>query len=149
MVDWLNVQPTSFYYNGVAMQPTTSPYHDNAYSVGYRIVKWMMPNGAEIELIHNPLYDDPNGEIDPVTGVPINSMRITFFDVTNGEGGSNIEIVEKVNAKKFKYVNGIVSPYSTNDFAAHSGDWYTMVYQNKSGIILKDPTRSGMLIFSV
>jgi hypothetical protein len=32
--------------------------HTNALEAGYQFVKYNMANGASLELIHNPLYDD-------------------------------------------------------------------------------------------
>jgi hypothetical protein len=64
-----------------------SDVHTNALEAGYQFVKYNMANGASLELIHNPLYDDReiNFEIDEVTGFPIESQRITFLDFS-GEG---------------------------------------------------------------
>src|SRR5690606_35978475 len=61
---------------------TKSPYHENALAAGFQFVKYRMANGAELELVHNPLYDDReiNFQIDPVTGHPTESQRITFLD---------------------------------------------------------------------
>jgi hypothetical protein len=35
-----------------------SDVHTNALEAGYQFVKYNMANGASLELIHNPLYDD-------------------------------------------------------------------------------------------
>lgn len=148
MVDWLKVQPQALIYDGFVLRPMNSPYHANAAQAGYRILSYILPNGAEIQLVHNPMYDDPDGEIDPITGANINSMRMTFVDVTDGEGGNNIVLVEKRNSKRFSYVNGLVGPTGPVNISSHTGDWYEMITQFKAGIILRDPTRSGMLIFN-
>ena len=61
-----------------------------------------MANGAELELIHNPLYDDReiNFEIDPITGYPTESMRFTFLDFSD-EGNAvpgNIKYMKRKGA---------------------------------------------------
>src|SRR5690606_4185296 len=73
------------------VQKTKSDYNTNAYSYGYQFVKYIMHNGAELELVHNPLYDDRSihFEIDPITGYPVESMRFTFLDFSSSDGASN------------------------------------------------------------
>lgn len=130
---------------------TSSAYHANALVAGYQFVKYRMANGAELELIHNPLNDDRelNFEIDPVTGYPMDSMRITFLDFS-GNGKNNIQIVNKNNGFKLGYVNGLQSPYGpvNNGAMAHSGDYYEMHVQKQSGIHIEDVTRCGELILT-
>jgi len=69
------------------VQKTGSSVHENALAAGYQFVKYRMANGAELKLIHNPLYDDReiNFEIDDLTGFPVESQRITFLDFS-GQG---------------------------------------------------------------
>jgi hypothetical protein len=149
LIEWLKVQPQIFTIQNAIADKTNSQYHPNALSVGYTIEKFTLSNGATIELVHNPMFDDPNSEIDPITGNYIESMRMIFIDVTGGDGMGNIEIVKKQGAMKFGYVNGLVTPYGpiNNQPMAHEGDWYSMVLQTKEGIIVKDPTLTGMLVF--
>lgn len=136
----------------VFMGKTDSPYHENALVAGYQYVKYRMANGAELELIHNPLYDDReiNFEIDPVTGYPKESQRITFLDFTGGEGGSNIELINRENSFKLAYIHGLHSPYGpvNNKAAAHSGDYYEMHVQKQCGVHIEDVLKCGELILS-
>jgi len=129
-----------------------SEYHNNAYAVGYQFVKYMMANGIELELIHNPLYDDQeiNFEIDPVTGRPMESMRITFLDFSGEGKDSNIKMVTKTNGLKFGYVAGLTSPYGPikGKLMSHSGDYYSMHIQKEFGVHVEDVTRCGELILS-
>lgn len=129
-----------------------SEYNTNAYSVGYQFVKYKMANGVELELIHNPLYDDQdiNFEIDPVTGRPTESMRITFLDFSNGGVNSNIEMVEKTNGFKLGYTAGLTNPYgpNTGDLMSHSGDYYTMHMQKQFGVHIEDVSKCGELILA-
>lgn len=133
---------------------TKSDYTSNGLSYGYQFVRYRMANGAELELIHNPLYDDReiNSEIDPVTGYPMESMRFTFLDFSGGEGkSSNIRLVNKKDSMKLGYVPGMQTPYGPttgNKMMAHSGDYYEMHVQKQCGVHIEDVTRCGELILS-
>lgn len=135
------------------IQKESSEYHRNALSAGYQYIRYRMANGAELELVHNPLYDDReiNFEIDPVTGYPIESQRITFLDFNGqGENGTNIQLVHRANSFKLAYIHGLHSPYGpvNNKAAAHSGDYYEMHVQKQCGIHIEDVSRCGELILS-
>lgn len=133
---------------------TSSSYTDNGLSAGYQFVKYRMANGAELELIHNPLYDDReiNFEIDPVTGYPMESQRITFLDFSNqGEGSGNIQLMHRANSFKLGYVAGLHNPYgpnTKNSLMSHSGDYYEMHVQKQCGVHIEDVGRCGELILA-
>ena len=101
-------------------------------------------------MIHNPVYDDPeiNFELDPLTGKPAESMRITFFDVSGEGETSNLLYVDKRNGYKNWYVAGGQNPYGpvTNGLGSHSGDYYEMHVLKQCGVHLEDPTKCGELI---
>lgn len=132
------------------VQKSTSDYHSNAYSIGYQFVQYKMHNGAELELVHNPLYDDRtiNFEIDPITGYPVESMRFTFLDFSGDSGKSNIQLISKKNGYKFGYVAGLVSPYGPAKGTAmsHSGEYYSMHVSKEMGVHIEDITKCGELI---
>lgn len=137
----------------ILIEKTKSAYNENALVAGYQYVRYRMANGAELELVHNPLYDDReiNFEIDPVTGYPMESQRITFLDFAgNGDMGTNIQIVHRANSFKLAYIHGLHSPYGpvNNKAAAHSGDYYEMHVQKQCGIHIEDVSRCGELILS-
>ena len=134
-----------------ATQKVKSEYNSNAYSVGYQFTKYVMHNGAELELIHNPIYDDTsiNFEIDPITGKPVESMRFTFLDFSSEEGGkSNIRLINKQNGYKFGYVAGLITPYgpAKGGLMSHSGEYYSMHVSKEMGIQIDDITKCGELI---
>lgn len=135
--------------NSAVMNKTTSPYHSNALEVGYQIVKYNMANGTSLTLIHNPLYDSRlyNSEIDPVTGYPVSSMRFTFLDFDNGQGGSNIKLVNKDKGYAFWYVAGGVGPYgpANGDLRANGNMSYEMHAVKSCGAWIGDVTRCGEL----
>lgn len=133
------------------MTRESSPYNRNAIGVGYQYTVYRMANGAELELIHQPLYDDReiSSEIDPVTGYPTESQRITFLDFSPEMDG-NITLMNKKNSFKLGYVMGLQSPYgpTQNKPMAHSGDYYEMHVQKQCGIHIEDVGRCGELILS-
>jgi hypothetical protein len=121
---------------------------------GFQYVKYRMANGCELELIHNPLYDDReiNFELDPVTGYPMESQRITFLDFKGGsDGGDNIRLMHKEGSFKLGYVAGLTTPFGPvtgNKLMSHSGDYYEMHVQKQSGVHIDDVSRCGELILS-
>lgn len=132
------------------VQNASSEYHSNAYSIGYQFVQYKMHNGAELELVHNPLYDDRsiNFEIDPVTGFPVESMRFTFLDFSGEGGTSNVTLMSKKDGYKFGYVSGLVNPYGPNkgNMMSHSGEYYSMHVSKITGVHIEDITKCGELI---
>ena len=155
VTDWMNksgfIKNVEVFTNG-----KSSPYTGNAIGLeaGFQFVKYNMANGSSLELIHNPLYDDRtiHHEIDPVTGFPVESQRITFLDFAgeNGSGKSNIKIMNKENGFAFGYVEGLYGPYgpSKSGKMAHSGDYYEMHCRKDEGIHIHDITKCGELILT-
>lgn len=141
---FLQVVDTNF------VKGTSSEYSSNALQFGYQFTKYVMANGIELELIHNPLYDDRSlhTDIDPITGKPKESQRITFLDFEQG-GESNIQLVKKENSFALVYVNGLWSPTGPNKgSAAHSGAYYSMHCEDQLGTHIHDITKCGELILS-
>lgn len=129
----------------------SSAYNSNALAYGYQFTRYRMANGSELELVHQPLYDDReiSSEIDPITGYPMESQRITFLDFSPETAG-NITLMQKKNSFKLGYVMGLQSPYgpTQNKPMAHSGDYYEMHVQRQCGIHIEDVSRCGELILS-
>lgn len=140
-----------FITEGTMFYKTKSEYHTNAFGAGMQFTEYKFFNGASVMVVHNPLYDDLtiNGEPDPLTGYPINSANILFMDLS-GEGAKNIHILRRRNAFSLAYVVGTVGPTGrvNGGNSAHTGDYYEMVVQDDCGIMVEDPTRLGMLIYS-
>lgn len=130
----------------------SSDLHKNALEAGYQFVRYNMANGASLELIHNPLYDDReiNSEIDEVTGFPLESQRITFLDFVGEGRSSNIKIMNKKDSFSFTYVCGTQGPYGPTNggMSAHSGDYYEMHVGRSLGVHIHDVTRCGELILA-
>jgi hypothetical protein len=148
--DWMNKSGFIKIVDKYIIRDQGSEYHKNALSAGYQFVKYEMANGATLELIHNPLYDDReiNFEIDPVTGYPVESMRFTFMDFSGMGVASNIRKIRKKGGMKLSYVCGMYSPFgqSTNKHAAHAGDYYEMHVKDQCGLHIEDISRCGELI---
>lgn len=149
--DWQNksgfIKNVEVYTNKVQ-----SDIHTNALEAGYQYVRYNMANGASLELVHNPLYDDRsiNFEIDPVTGFPTESQRITFLDFTGDSNNSNIKIMNKKDGFAFGYVEGLYGPYGPKNggSSAHAGSYYEMHVEKSCGLHINDVTRCGELILS-
>lgn len=129
-----------------------SDIHTNALETGYQYVKYNMANGSSLELVHNPLYDDReiNFELDPVTGFPVESQRITFLDFTGENNKSNVKLMNKKDGFAFTYIEGLYGPYGPKNgqSSAHSGSYYEMHVEKTCGIHINDVTRCGELILS-
>lgn len=131
--------------------------HNNSLRAGYQFTLFDLPNGGSFKLIHNPLNDDKSihRDIDPLTGYPLQSQRITILDVTGGNGSSinqkdNICLVRKNKVYGTTIVEGRVGPggeISKNP--KHSGDYYRVDISDSVGIEIKDPTVTGELIKTV
>lgn len=134
-----------------------SKLHKNALRVGYTFVTYDLPTGGAFKLSHNPMNDDKelHRDIDPLTGVPLQSQRITILDVTGGSGGSlnkdNIKLVRKNKVFGSTRILGRVGPggVSTGDRATHSGDYYEVHISDSIGVEIVDSTVTGELIKSV
>lgn len=132
--------------------------HNNSLRTGYQYTVFDLPNGGSFRLIHNPLNDDKeiHRDIDPLTGFPLESQRITILDVTGGNGQSinqrdNICLVRKNKVYGTTIVEGRYGPGGaiTGDRAKHSGDYYRVDISDSVGIEIKDPTVTGELVKSV
>jgi hypothetical protein len=151
--DWMSQKGFIQIVENTFISKTESPYNTNALQAGYQFTKYKMANGAVLTLIHNPLYDDReiNFEIDPVTGFPVESQRITFLDFSGEGASSNIKLMNKRNSMKLGYVGGLQSPYGPvtgNKLMSHAGDYYTMHVQKQCGVHIEDVTRCGELKLS-
>jgi hypothetical protein len=131
--------------------------HNHSLRAGYQYTMYDLPNGGSFKLIHNPLNDDKevHRDIDPLTGFPLQSQRITILDVTGGNGQSinkkdNICLVRKNKVAGTTIVEGRVGPggeISTRP--THSGDFYRVDISDSIGVEIKDPTVTGELVKSV
>lgn len=149
--DWM--QKSGFVQNvAVFTRNVKSDLNPNSLAAGYQFVRYDMANGCSLTLHHLPLYDDRdiNFELDPVTGYPLESQRITFLDFSGEGGQSNVKIMNKKNSFAFTYVNGMFGPLgpAKGGSSAHAGDFYEMHMEKMQGLHIKDVTKCGELILS-
>jgi hypothetical protein len=132
---------------------TSSEFNSNALQFGRQFTKYIGPNGIEVVLKYNPVYDDRerNFLIDPITGKPAESMKFTFFDVSDGNGDDNLYILKKKGGMKSGYIAGLQSPYGPvqGGLMSNSEDAYTMIEYAQMGVMLKDVSRCGQLRLNV
>lgn len=131
--------------------------HNNSLRAGYQYTVYDLPNGGSFRLVHNPLYDDRSihRDIDPLTGYPLESQRITILDVTGGNGQSistndNIHLVRKNKVYGTTIIEGRYGPGGVlSKNAKHSGDYYEVHISDSIGVQITDPTVTGELVKSV
>lgn len=139
--------------NSQDMISKVSGVNNNSLQTGYQFVKYNLPNGGSFRLVHNPLNDDKaiHRDIDPLTGIPLESQKITIVDITGGNGQSinvkdNIRLVRKNKVHGVTIVKGRVGPGGViNTDASHGGDYYQVDISDTAGIEITDPTVTGML----
>ena len=132
-------------------------YHNNSLRTGYRYTVYDLPTGGSFRLIHNPLNDDKqiHRDIDPLTGYPLESQRITILDVTGGNGESinvknNIKLVRKNKVYGVTIVDGRVGPGGViSKNPKHSGDYYKVDISDSIGAEITDASGTAMLIKTV
>lgn len=142
--------------SGMFFEKDPKGVHKNSLRAGYQFTSYALPNGGTFRLIHNPFQDDRSihREIDPLTGVPLESQRLTILDVTGGNGESiasgNIKLVRKNKVYGRTLIEGRYGPGGTiSKNAKHSGDYYEVHYSDSVGIQVTDPTITGELIKTV
>jgi hypothetical protein len=127
----------------------------NSLRTGYQFTEYALPNGGTFKLVHNPMNDDKSihRDIDPLTGYPKESQRITILDVTGGNGQSinskdNICLVRKNKVAGTTIVEGRVGPggIPTGSNAKHSGDYYRVDISDSIGVQITDSTCTGELV---
>lgn len=118
-------------------------WNANSMTTGFQFTRFNLPNGGTFKLIYNPLYDDKeiNSELDQ-DGIPLESQRITFLDVTGKFGGkSNIVLMKKKGMQGSALVEGTVKlDGSFNSDAKHMGRWVDATVMDSIGVKVIDPT---------
>lgn len=121
-----------------------------ALAVGFQITKFNLVNGISVEFMYNPLNDDRElfSAVDPLTGYPERSQRITFLDLNAGDGRPNVKIVKKKGGFAFGYYEGMYGPLGPNKAGkvSHPGNWYEMHINDIFGVQITDVTKTGELI---
>ena len=115
---------------------------------------YRMLNGIELTLRHFPILDNViyNRKLHPITGKPLESYKFIFLDIGSRDGESNlVKVVRKDREQVMWYTGGSVAPgqghaKSITTLRSNAKDGYSVFFLTEQGIMLKDPTSSGMLI---
>jgi hypothetical protein len=125
--------------------------------LGGQFTTYKMLNGIVLTLKHFPLYDDlyHNRKRHPITGKPVESYRMTFFQDGMVDGEPNIvKVVRKDREFVMWHKAGSVAPgaghaKSISTMRASGRDGYEVFFLGEMGIMMKNPTSAGELILDV
>lgn len=118
---------------------------------GGQFVEYIGPNGIEITVRVDSMYDDPERNKEyHVDGGLAESYRYDIYDIGTTEGEANIR---KVYCEGYEdiigYQGGLRSPFDPagkNHQMSTSIDGYTMHRMTMGGAMVKDPSRCAVLI---
>lgn len=126
----------------------------NHLSYGAQFTHYYGPEGIEVDLIKNPLYDDLRYQRrthPQYPNIPIDSWRMTVLDFSpNGNSKSNIMMLKEKDTFNYGYVPGRVGPSGKpiqgGQAISKEGacNWFI---QGSAGLWIKDVSRTGELIF--
>ena len=127
---------------------------DNSMTYKGQFLNFRGPNGVEITVSHEPMYDNPErNKIYHPKGGLAESYRYDILDVGTSDGEPNVRKVYKRGSERVMgYVEGLRSPNKLNSrnlSMAHSVDGYTMHLMSECGTMVKDPTRTVAIIPTV
>ena len=124
---------------------------DNSMTYKGQFLDFKGPNGVEITVSHEPMYDNPerNKIYHPKSGLA-ESYRYDILDVGTSDGEANVRKVYKKGSEDFRgYVSGLRNPFEIgkkNVLMSHSVDGYTIHRGTECGAMVKDPTRTVAII---
>jgi len=121
-------------------------------SYGAQFRHYQGPEGIEVTLIKNPMYDSRRYEkrTHPIyTEFPIDSARFTFLDFGSASGENNIQMLRVKDTYRHGYTVGTVGPNGPvrGGQAGVLKAGYDIFEEGTMGIWMKDPTRGGELIY--
>lgn len=128
---------------------TENPRH---LSYGAQFTHYQGPEGIEVTLVKNPLYDSTKycKRMHPdYPDRPIDSWRMTVLDFGMSGGEDNIQMLKQKDTFRYGYQPGTVGPNGpiqggpVNSLKAGC-TWFC---EGSAGIWMKDPTRGGEIIF--
>lgn len=121
-------------------------------SFGAQFTHYQGPEGIEVTLMKNPLYDSRRycKRMHPqFPEFPIDSMRMTFLDFGTTGGENNISMLKVKDTYRYGYHAGTHTPTGPVKGGAVSAliAGYDMFTEGTCGIWMKDVTRGGELIY--
>jgi len=149
--DMLAVEASSFLTvdTNFTQQLSSNPRH---LSFGAQFTHYQGPEGIEVTLVKNPLYDSRKycKRMHPqYPEFPIDSMRMTFLDFGSQEKAGNIMMLKVKDTYRYGYVMGTVGPNGPvkGGQAGALIAGYDMFTEGTAGVCVKDVTRCGELIY--
>lgn len=121
-------------------------------SYGAQFTHYQGPEGIEVTLIKNPLYDSTVycKRMHPqYPNFPIDSMRMTFLDFGTSGATNNISMLKVKDTYRWGYQSGThtpMGPVKGGQVGALKAG-YTMFTEGTGGIFVRDVTRCGELVF--
>lgn len=130
-------------------QLSNNPRH---LAFGAQYTHYQGPEGIEVTLMKNPLYDSRKycKRMHPqYPEFPIDSMRMTFLDFGSQGGENNISMLKVKDTYRYGYHAGTHTPMGPVKGGAVSAliAGYDMFTEGTAGIWMKDVTRGGELIY--
>ena len=122
-------------------------------TLGGQFMTYKGLNGIEVTIKHFPIYDNPvyNRQLHPVSGKPIESYRMSFFDISSRDGEANLQkVVRKGREMIMWHTGGSLIPgqgfaKSIGTLRSNAKDSCAVHFVSEQGVMLKDPTTSGEL----
>jgi len=109
-------------------------------------------NGITLTLKHLPILDDTihNRKLHPVSGKPLESYKMILLDTSMRDGEPNLrKVVRRDRELVVWHTAGAVAPAghakSIDTLRANAKDGYSVHFLTEQGIMLADPTTSGIL----
>lgn len=138
------------------IKPYSGGPGSNDLQFGAQYRKYIGPEGIEVTLIKNPMYDSlryDKRRHPQYAEYPINSARMTFLDFgmsnANNMMSSNIQMLRVKDTFRYGYHAGTHTPMGPVQGAAVSAlkAGYDLFTEGTGGIWIKDVTRCGELVF--
>ena len=123
-------------------------------SYGAQFTHYQGPEGIEVTLIKNPMYDNRRycKRMHPqYPEFPIDSMRMTFLDFGTSGAANNIQMLKVKDTYRWGYVAGTHTPTGPvkGGQAGALKAGYDMFTEGTAGIMITDVTRCGELVMDV
>lgn len=121
-------------------------------SFGAQFTHYQGPEGIEVTLMKNPMYDSRKycKRMHPqYPEFPIDSLRMTFLDFGSSGGENNVMMLKVKDTFRWGYHAGTHTPMGPVKGGAVSAliAGYDMFTEGTGGIWVKDVTRCGELIY--
>lgn len=137
------------------MFSASAPGVKMGYGYGGQFVEYIGPQGIEVSLMVNSMYDDrERNKIYHPDGGVAESYRYDILDVGTSDGEPNIQkVLPKNGAEMFGYIPGLRDPFQLGGksprIMAHATDGYQIHRGAVCGAMVKDPSRTASLIPSI